>query len=158
MTLPNKLEDLYVLARTRKKKFIAEGAGRRVYDLGNGYVVKLARNKRGKMENFNEHYIYQNAPEYIKKHLNPVVYLDEKYLIAPKVETLQDYIKRTDNKDNIPFDDYVSFFGKSEFLEFLLKTYQLDDFDLGYMFNWGIINGDIVLIDYGYTYLNEYLD
>ncbi|HHX11997.1 MAG TPA: hypothetical protein GX731_04185, partial [Clostridiales bacterium] len=32
-------------------QFIGSGSGRRVYDLGNGYVVKVAKNNRGIAQN-----------------------------------------------------------------------------------------------------------
>jgi hypothetical protein len=54
------------------KKHIGLGARRVVYDLGNGYVLKVAKSKYGIKNNKKEVMMYKSSPLVIKKHLGHI--------------------------------------------------------------------------------------
>lgn len=57
----------------RGKNIIGTGARRVVYDLGNGFVLKLAKSDDGIKSNRKEVILYKSSPPELKKHLAPVV-------------------------------------------------------------------------------------
>jgi hypothetical protein len=61
------------------KKFVGEGARRRVYDLGNGNVLKIAKSKYGIRSNKREVRTYRKAPDRVKKYIAKVRAYDHDY-------------------------------------------------------------------------------
>jgi hypothetical protein len=55
------------------KRVIGEGSSRVVYDLGNGYVLKVAKSKHGIISNKKEVNIYKSAPSPVRKHLATII-------------------------------------------------------------------------------------
>jgi hypothetical protein len=128
---------------TDGKKFIGEGARRRVYDLGNGNVLKVAKSKYGIKSNKKEVRIYNSAPSRVKRHIAKVRDHDKGYrwIIMkyysthfPKQEKykLKLHKVRTRFRRNgiIPYEAYSQ--GEPNFENLRLKK-----------------NGKIVVIDYG---------
>ncbi|RKN64598.1 hypothetical protein [Paenibacillus ginsengarvi] len=54
------------------QKVVGGGMSRIVYDLGNGYVLKIAQSKDGIISNKREVTIYKSAPLILKKHLGHI--------------------------------------------------------------------------------------
>lgn len=137
-------EEFLALTRRRKGKiFLNEGSSRKVYELDR-YIIKKAKNKRGRMECHNEYWLYTNIPEEYKRFLCPVLYYKDGTIIMEKAKLVEDeYFKRYIESDF----QYM--------IRFLFEQYGVDDFDLGYHFNWGVLNGQPVIIDYGNSYLGE---
>jgi hypothetical protein len=61
------------------KRFIGEGARRRVYDLGNGNVLKVAKSKYGIKSNKREVRTYHTAPPRVRKHIAKIRAYDHEY-------------------------------------------------------------------------------
>jgi len=45
-----------------------------------------------------------------------------------------------------------------EFLDYMIKEFGMDEFDLVCNFNWGYFDGKPVVIDYGHNYFGENLE
>lgn len=69
----------------KRKKLIGSGHKRNVYDLGNGYVLKVAKSKAGLQSNKTEYFLYHSrrtAP--LRKHLAKVIKYGRRWLIMKK--------------------------------------------------------------------------
>lgn len=117
-----------------------------MYDLGNGYVVKVAKNRAGIAQNKSEYKIslhdYSNLFARVTQVSN-----DFKFLIMEKAEKIDDisYVW-----------DYFNVSSKRELFEIdelqkIKKNYNLILGDFGKESSWGTINGRPVIIDYGFT-------
>lgn len=127
-------------------KCIGMGSGRMVFDLDNGYVVKVARNQKG---------IGQNKAEY------KIALTDDSGLFAKISSVSKRFGMLIMNKaDKIKDISYVwNYFNVKNNHE-LFKLKKLQDissrhdlllWDFGRSVNWGQIDGKPVIIDYGYT-------
>lgn len=144
--------ELYQLKKVKEmiknKKPMFEGAGRIVFDLEDGHIVKVAKNERGTIEIENEWYVYNHVPSHIQTKLCPIVWYEKGYLIMPKIKVYG----RGLNFNHCP----TLFADKNkELVNYLVKEFDLDDFDFTFEFNWGLYNGNLVLLDYGKTYFGE---
>ncbi len=122
------------------------GSGRRVFDLENGFVVKVAKNKRGLAQNKTEVLISEKDESgLIAKIL--AVSSDSSYLIMEKTEKIKhisvvwDYFHVKSNREMVQLP---------EFQELSIK-YELLFVDLYRPINWGLKEGRPVIIDYGFT-------
>jgi hypothetical protein len=70
----------YMKRKIKGKKFIGSGGTRVVYDLGNGYVLKLAKSKKGILCNKMEVNIYKSTLKPLKKYFAQIVDYDTAYL------------------------------------------------------------------------------
>lgn len=127
-------------------KYIGSGSSRKVFDLGNGYVVKVAKNKAG---------IAQNKMEY------KISLTDSSNLFAKVIQASENfYILIMEKADKIDNFSYVcDYFKVDNILQLLtLKEFQNLHYKYNLLLNdlrrtssWGIINGKPVIIDYGFT-------
>jgi hypothetical protein len=62
-----------------RKKIIGVGARRIVYDLGNGYVLKVAKSKYGIKSNKREVITFNSSPARVKKLLGKITYYEYKF-------------------------------------------------------------------------------
>ncbi|WP_243176871.1 hypothetical protein [Clostridium gasigenes] len=127
-------------------RYIGSGSGRKVFDLGNGYVIKVAKNIAG---------IAQNQVEY------QISFNDNSNLFAKVIEVSGDFkfliMKKADTINN--FSHVLKYFNVSNSREFIrLKGIQTIQWkynllleDLCKKSSWGIIDGIPVIIDYGFT-------
>lgn len=135
------------LLRKRKgKSFLGEGSSRTVYEI-DGYIIKKAKNKRGRVECANESWLYENIVDAIKPYLCPVLTFINGHIIMQKAETLSKELFENEVKNTF-----------QHVIDFLVDTYDIDDFDLYHHFNWGLLDGKPVIIDYGHTYLGNELE
>jgi hypothetical protein len=125
------------------KKFIGEGARRRVYDLGNGNVLKVAKSKYGIKSNKREIRTYKSAPSQVKKYIAKIRDHDDQYrwlvmknyqLLFPQTKKYKKKLRKvkTRFKRNgiIPYEAYSQ--GEPNLQNLRIKK-----------------NGKIVVIDYG---------
>jgi hypothetical protein len=155
---------------------ISQGVGRYVYDLGNGFVKKTPKDKRGLWQNESEIRIHtankgndvilplvdydKNGEWVIQRKCNPLsentTHLFEEYTNATWQE-LCDFTHSmrkmiwAHNKKGKPI--YTIYVGESVFLKkfekFLIDN-NIDYFeDFRDPTNWGILDGRLYLIDYG---------
>lgn len=127
-------------------KYLGEGSSRKVFDLNNGYVVKIAKNIAGVEQNRIEYMISED---------------DNSNLLAKVVQASNNYdfiiMRRARKvKDILDVWDYFNVTNKNEFLDLpelkRLKTnYNLLLNDLNKKTSWGMIGGRPVIIDYGFT-------
>ncbi|WP_285766977.1 hypothetical protein [Peribacillus sp. SI8-4] len=68
-------------------EMIGHGYNRIVYDLNNGYVLKIALSEIGMMANANEAYIHTNCREEVRKYLCPVSEFASGWIIMKKMDT-----------------------------------------------------------------------
>lgn len=127
-------------------RYIGSGSGRKVFDLGNGYVVKVAKNMAGIAQNRAEHHIS---------------FRDNSNLFAKVIEVSGDFqfliMKKADRINN--FAHVLKYFNVSNNQELVrLKEMQTIQWkynlllaDLCRNSSWGIIDGVPVIIDYGFT-------
>ena len=125
-------------------KLIGEGSARSVYDLGNGRVVKVARNRRGIAQNSVEHNIDLDDNTGLFAPVRAVSE-DFRYLVMDKAKDIGD-ISYVWNYFNVRNNR-----GLFQKIEYISSRYNLLLRDLGRAVNWGQINGRPVIIDYGFT-------
>ena len=126
--------------------YIGSGSGRKVFDMENGYVIKMAKNQAG---------IAQNKSEYI------ISANDHSNLFAKVVQASNDFkllmMQKADKIYNISYVlKYFNVTSKrdllnSKELQNIKRSYNLLLADLDRKSSWGIINGRPVIIDYGFT-------
>jgi hypothetical protein len=130
--------------KIKGKKMIGSGARRIVYDLGNGYVIKVAKSKYGIISNKREVITYKSSPVPVKKWLGEITDYDYKYhwVTMKKYNQKFPHLKKYKqklyqlrrlfrNNGIIPYE-VVSRKGAPNFQNLRLKK-----------------NGEIVVIDYG---------
>ncbi|EKQ55809.1 MULTISPECIES: hypothetical protein [unclassified Clostridium] len=127
-------------------RYIGSGSCRDVFDLGNGYIIKVARNMAG---------IAQNKCEY------SISCYDNSDLFAKVVKVSNDFNLLIMEKADKVYDlSYVCMFFdvrntseliKSKDLRNIKQDYNLLLDDLERASSWGTIKGRPVIIDYGFT-------
>ena len=127
-------------------RYIGSGSSREVFDLGNGYVIKVAKNWAGIAQNKSEYNIsqYDDSGLFAK-----VVQVsnDFKFLImekADKIYSMSEIWK------------YFNVRGKSGLfhlkeIQDIKRHFNLLLADLERKSSWGMIDGRPVIIDYGFT-------
>ncbi|MCR1950796.1 MULTISPECIES: hypothetical protein [unclassified Clostridium] len=127
-------------------RYIGSGSARRVFDLGNGYVIKIAKNEAG---------IAQNKVEY------QISSIDSSDLFAKVKEASYNFdyliMQKADKINNIK--DILYYFNVRSIdelfslreLQNIVYRYNLLANDLCRTSSWGIVNGEPVIIDYGFT-------
>jgi hypothetical protein len=70
-----------------KYELIGHGYNRMVYDLNNGYILKIALSEVGLIGNANEAYLYHNCNEEVQKYLCPVKEFGSGWIIMKKMDT-----------------------------------------------------------------------
>lgn len=127
-------------------KHIGSGSSRDVFDLDNGYVIKVAKNRAG---------IAQNESEY------NISYDDNSGLFAKVIEVSNNFKFLIMEKAGKVYyiSDVLEYF-KVRSISQLLNLKELQEIkrnynlllgDLKKKSSWGMINGKPVIIDYGFT-------
>ena len=124
---------------------VGSGAGRNVYDMGNGYVVKVAKNGFGMEQNRNEHHL---SLLYNGNLLARVMSVsdDHRMLVMQAAESI---------RNMKPVLDYFHV-GTRKALYFapelvdLARTHRLVHREFLWPRNWGLIGKRPVIIDYGF--------
>ena len=127
-------------------KYIGSGSARKVFDLKNGFVIKIARNVRGIAQNIAE---YDISNDNYSNFFAKVYYISDDYkcLIMEKAAVIKNeseflrYFKINNKKELV----------NNQYIKEIHDKYNLVWADLYKVSSWGKINGNIVLIDYGYT-------
>lgn len=138
----------YIIKNLNQNKYrlIGSGSGRHVYDLDNGYVVKVAKNKRGFVQNKAEYQIASSnhSPVFAK-----IVAVSDDFecLIMEKADRIMSF--------SVIFQyyhvrNYRELFRLDEFKDFP-KKYNLLFADLRRRSSWGLVKGKPVIIDFGFT-------
>lgn len=127
-------------------RYVGSGSCREVFDLGNGHVIKIAKNKAG---------IAQNKCEY------KISCSDQSDLFAKVIEVSEDFryliMEKARSVNSISdICNYFNVSNKSELrnleeMQNLRRNYDLLLGDFERKNNWGIIKGKPVIIDYGFT-------
>jgi hypothetical protein len=127
-------------------RYIGSGSSRDVFDLGNGYVIKVAKNRAGIAQNKAEYNIsYYNYSGLFAKVVQ--VSKDFKFLImekANKIYSISEVWKYFNVRDK------RELFRLKE-IQNIKRSFNLLLGDLGRKSSWGMINGRPVIIDYGFT-------
>ena len=125
---------------------IGSGSGRRVFDLDNGYVVKVAKNKKGFAQNEAEHQISSTSNSVL---FAKILQISEDYhmLIMQKAEKINS-ISEVWKYFNVESNRALYNVGE---IRYISSEYNLLMADLYRPANWGRINGRLVIIDFGFT-------
>jgi hypothetical protein len=153
-------------------KILGEGGGRKVFDIGNGLVKKVAKNQDGINQNLQEIRISETVSPQKDVKFNPVIEYDPegKYIICPFVKVFKtnkelfdnvgleydemeeyefsglDYVEDLYNEGDIEFDVYDLFTQ----IELLVIESKMDRAELAVYSHWGKdFNGNLVIVDYG---------
>lgn len=138
--------DIMYGIRNGRYFYIGSGSSRRVYDLENGCVVKIAKNKAGIEQNRAEYYIWSEDFSGIFAEVIDVSN-DYRMLIMRKAKKIKDmrivwnYFNAEDKQE----------FYNSMHMQRLKNKYNLLLGDFEKTSSWGIIDGRPVIIDYGFT-------
>lgn len=127
-------------------RYIGKGSGRVVFDLGNGKVVKAAKNIKGIAQNIEEFRIAVVDHSGLFARIWDVSD-DYRYLIMDKAERIQDMSQ---------IWNYFGVGSNSELYQVMkirevTEKYNLLINDFGRAVNWGAIEGRPMIIDYGFT-------
>lgn len=126
--------------------FLGSGSCRNVFDLGNGYVVKIAKNMAGIAQNKSEYKISKSDKSKLFAKIIQISN-DSSMLIMEKADKLYNlsYIWEYFNvKNEIELFELVEF-------QKIKHEYNLELGDLERKSSWGVIKGHPVIIDYGFT-------
>lgn len=139
-------DEISLNIKNRAYPIIGSGSGRLVLDLGNGYVVKKAKNKKGLAQNMAEHRIasmdHSNLFAKIVAVSEDFIYLVmEKAMKIYHISVVWKFFNVKNNRE---------LFRLKEFCDIMTK-YNLLFSDLRRSINWGLINDRPVIIDYGFT-------
>ena len=139
-------EQIMLNIRNRVYRCIGSGSGRLVFDMGNEYVVKVAKNRRGIAQNEAEYRIASLSDNKLLAKVQEVS-ADFRLLIMEKADTIQNILS---------VFEYLNVRSKIEFIQLeeirdILYKHNLLLVDLYRPQNWGRINDRFVIIDYGYT-------
>jgi hypothetical protein len=127
-------------------RYIGKGSGRVVFDLGNGKVVKAAKNIKGIAQNIEEFRIAMVDDSGLFARVWDVSE-DYRYLIMDKAERIRDISHVWDYFD-VNNNDGLFHVMK---LQMVSEKYNLLIHDFGRVVNWGLIGGRPMIIDYGFT-------
>lgn len=125
---------------------LGSGSGRRVFDLNNGYVVKVAKNRKGIAQNEAEFQIASSSNSELFANILQVSE-DYRMLIMQKAEMIKhisevwEYFHVKNNRE----------FYKVAEIQYIASQYNLLMADLYRPVNWGKINSKPVIIDFGFT-------
>ncbi len=140
-------QDIINRIRTGEYKLIGFGSCRRVFNLNNGYVVKLASDVRGIEQNKAEYSIYHNSKS---PFFAEITYLsdDSRFLVMAKAKRIKK-IRTVFNHYKVRNMEHLL---KLNNLYEDLKNNELSTGDLGRASSWGVIDSVPVIIDYGLTH------
>lgn len=126
---------------------IGSGSGRQVFDIGNGYVAKVAKNKRGIAQNEAEYHIASMDTSNLFAKIRGA---SEKFdiIIMEKAERIRNF---NDIKNYFNVRNSYELFKKEE-IQYIFKDYNLMPQDLSRVDSWGLVDGRPVIIDYGFTW------
>ena len=141
--------DIYEIERNlrgKKYKYLGKGSSRRVFDMRNGYVLKVAINEAGIAQNKAEYHIYHSDETGIFAEV-----IDElkeyKYLIMKKARKIKEFKSvlkyfGVSNKDSLKNLDVI---------KNIISRYDLVWKEFKKETSWGIVDEKVVIIDYGFT-------
>ncbi len=134
-------------------KYIAEGGHRVIYQTKDRLICKVPKNDRGLLESQNEYRIYNECREDIKQSLCPVVSFDDNRLYCKQAKSLSQMYE----DGEIDFEEIERLIhSKWDVVVYLVMNFEIDEVELTLGSNWGMIDGELVIIDYGC--LNGYED
>lgn len=134
------------LGKLRTTAFLTEGEKRRLYSLEDGTIIKVPKTSFGYTESETEFQIYSSLPEEIKKHICPILHYEDGCIQVKKATPLSLLYQQGD----IQFEDMESMIASKWFIvEYLEKHYDVDPKELTFGMNWGMLDGEVVILDFG---------
>lgn len=138
---------------------IGEGSGREVFSYSKGTVIKIPKNKSGVMQNQKELEIYERFKDSPFGSLLAPCSLTEREevscVIMTRAETWTEEEVEELERDFTLFELFEEYGDDDFLLEKMLDSLGQEGLvkeDLHGVSSWGVINGGLVLIDYGCTY------
>lgn len=148
MSEKEKVDFDIIISNIRQKKysFIGAGSGRSVFDLEDGYVVKVAKNMRGFAQNKVEVHISSDDRTNLFAKITDVS--DDFRLLVMEKAALINHI--SDVWKHFEVKTKREFWGL-ESIQYVISEHDLLFVDLCRPVNWGMIGERPVIIDYGFT-------
>lgn len=132
----------------KKYKFLGEGIARKVFELNNKLVIKVAKNEDGYHQNFVERYIYANCTPELKRYLCPIIYSDDRIIVMLKALPYHKLSGKHSFIDPRTFRNEQTVISD---LKKLINEYHLFTEDIFAARSWGAIDNNFYLIDFGCT-------
>jgi hypothetical protein len=128
-------------------EFLGEGISRAVFAINNDFVVKVAKGREGLYQNKVEKYVFTHCGKNLRKYLCPIMWYKPDRLFMPRaiplsMLTKQKYLDL--NKLMLGKDSYDD-------IMYITKRFRLFQEDIISVSSWGILDNNLVLIDYGCT-------
>lgn len=146
MTVDFDLDKIQSKLRQHAYEQVGSGSGRNVYDIGGGFVAKVARNQRGIAQNEAEYRISLSDSSGLFASIITAT-PDLRVTIMAKAEPLEHfcavlrYFRVRDKRELY----------KIPLIYSALRRHRLVFPDLCRVQNWGVVNGRPVIVDYGFT-------
>lgn len=127
-------------------QYIGGGTGRRVYDLNNNYVAKVARNRKGIAQNKVEYNIFTQRKEPLLACLigisdDSMIVIMEKANQIKNIQIVYEYYQVKNSSELYRLEEFKR----------LSNQYDLVLRDFGRASSWGIIDNRPKIVDYGFT-------
>ena len=140
------LDEILENLRGNQYNYIGSGSGRHVFDLGNGYVVKAAKNRKGYAQNKVEYLISQDSQSHLFAQIMQVsddngLLIMEKAIRVKEMKEVWKYFHVHSNSELSRIDEIRN----------ICEKYSLLFADLCRTSSWGWVKDRIVIIDYGFT-------
>ena len=140
-------QDIINKIRNGEYKLLGFGSCRYVFDMNNGYVVKVAKDIRGTEQNINEYNIFQSQKSGF---FAEVVYISEnnRLLVMAKafkiknINTVLRYYNCRNIKVLVRLDNFIDDINK----------FGISLGDLARASSWGMVDNTPLMIDYGLTH------
>jgi len=139
-------DEISLNINNKSYNLIGSGSGRLVFDLENGYVAKMAKNKKGFAQNSIEKQIAAIDHSGLFAKIEAVSE-DSKYVIMEKADKINhmsevwEYFHVRNNRELFRLKE----------LNEIITEYQLLLPDLYRPYSWGLVKNRPVIIDFGFT-------
>lgn len=138
--------DIVENIKSRAYALVGAGSGRSVFDMGDGNVVKVARNRKGLAQNTVEYQISRSTQSPLFAKVSAV---SDDYLLlimekANRIRSMSEVFRY------LKVHNRYEFSHMDEILD-MIRKHDLLMVDLYRPVNWGKIKNRYVIIDYGYT-------
>jgi hypothetical protein len=130
----------------RTTALVTEGVDRRLYALEDGTIIKVPKTKLGHSKSEMEFLVYGKLPEEIRKHICTIIDYVNGCIQVRKATSLASL----ESQGDIDAKDVERMIASKWFVvEYLENDHNVNGEKLTMGENWGILDGEIVILDFG---------
>lgn len=134
------------IERLKTTEFLTEGETRRLYMLEDRTVIKVPKSTTGYEKSQYEYRVYGRLPDEIKSHICPILGYHNGCVKVMKATPLGILLQQGD----IEMEDMERMIAtKTDVVDYLETHFCLDRDNLQSGMSWGILKGNVVLLDFG---------